>query len=539
MQITFLGATHEVTGSCTMLTVNGRHFLVDYGMEQGKDVFVNQEIPVNPAELECVVLTHAHIDHSGLLPLLCKNGFKGQIYATEATCNLCNIMLQDSAHIQEMEAEWRNRKNQRAGNKPVEPLYTMVDAENAIRRFVPHSYDNRTTILEGVDVEFSDAGHLLGSASVSLWLTEDGVEKKIVFSGDIGNKNKPILRDPQPPAEADYVVMESTYGDRYHEKIPGSEAFVSQLADFIQRTLDRRGNLVIPAFAVGRTQELLYFIRQIKEEGLVTGHDGFKVYLDSPLANEATSVFVQTDHSYFDEEMCAILDDGKNPIFFPGLEVAVSSEESQAINFNQEPKVIISASGMCEAGRIRHHLKHNLWRKECTVLFAGYQAAGTLGRTIYEGAKTVKLFGEDIQVNAEIGYLANISGHADKNGLLEWIRHFEKKPDIIFVNHGEDEVTKGFSECLQKEEGFPLALAPYSGTVYDLATGECVVRTEGERAPEAPGAAPASKAAGLYAALVAVGKRITALIAGFSGRPNKETKKLTRELEEILERWED
>ncbi len=537
MEITFLGATHEVTGSCTMITINGRHLLVDYGMEQGKDMFVNQEMPVRASDVDCVVLTHAHIDHSGLLPLLAKKGFKGQIYATEATSNLCNIMLLDSAHIQEFEAEWKTRKGKRAGSGEVEPMYDTMDAEEAIRRFVPYPYDKRVSILEGVDICFRDAGHLLGSAEVEMWLTEDGVTKKIVFSGDLGNRDKPILKNPSYIKEADYVVMESTYGDRFHEKPPANEDFVHQLAAHLQKTFDRGGNVVIPSFAVGRTQELLYFIREIKERGLVTGHDGFKVFVDSPLANEATSIFVQTDPCYFDEEMQEVLASGKNPLFFPGLEVAVSAEESKAINFDLNPKVILSASGMCEAGRIRHHLKHNLWREECLILFAGYQAMGTLGRTLFDGATSVKLFGEDIQVNAEIGYLANISGHADKAGLLRWIRAFEKKPEIVFVNHGEDTVTQSFATCLEEEYGFPFAVAPYSGTSFDLATGRCIEMTEGIPVPER--APSGTKASLLYAALVEVGRKITSLIASFNGRPNQEVRRLTKDLEGVLTKWED
>ncbi|MDD6212027.1 MAG: MBL fold metallo-hydrolase [Clostridiales bacterium] len=538
MKIMFLGATHEVTGSCTMLEVNDHRFLIDCGMEQGSDVFVNQEIPVNPADLDCVILTHAHIDHSGKLPLLYKNGFHGQIYATEATTNLCNIMLRDSAHIQEFEAEWKNRKGQRSGQKPVEPMYSIEDAEGTIRHFVPYPYNKRFTILEGVDIQFGDVGHLLGSSCVQLWLKEGDVERKIVFSGDVGNKDKPILKDPQKVEEADYVVIESTYGDRYHEKNPGNQQYVNQLAEVIQKTLDRGGNVVIPSFAVGRTQELLYYIRQIKDQHMVTGHDHFKVYVDSPLANEATSVFVQCDHSYFDEEMCAILDEGKNPIFFPGLEVAVSSDESRNINFDPEPKVILSASGMCEAGRIRHHLKHNLWRKESTILFAGYQATGTLGRAIFEGASQVKLFGEDIEVNAEIEYLAGISGHADKAGLLDWINSFKKKPGIVFVNHGEDKVTESFAECLMKEHGFPLAVAPFSGTCYDLITGECIVETQGVPVPVKV-RGERTKSTGLFETLLAAVKRLTALVASFDGRPNKEVRRLTEDINQVCDKWEN
>ena len=272
---------------------------------------------------------------------------------------------------------------------------------------------------------------------------------------------------------------------------------------------------------------------------MIRGHDGFKVYVDSPLANEATDIFLQCDREYFDEEMQEILKSGRNPIFFPGLTVAISSDESRAINYDQEPKVILSASGMCEAGRIRHHLKHNLWRKECTILFAGYQALGTLGRAIYEGADSVKLFGEEIEVNAQIDYLAGISGHADRAGLLEWIDGFEKKPDIVFVNHGEDYVAKAFADTLAAEHGICEATAPYSGTVYDLATGQCICRTEGIPVPEKAGRMPHTKAAGIYLALLAAGERLMSLIKAFDGRPNKEVKQLTREIENLCRKWEN
>lgn len=538
MKITFLGATHEVTGSCTYLEVNGHKLLVDCGMEQGVNVFVNEDIPVPPSEIECVLLTHAHIDHSGKLPWLYKYGFRGSVYATEATCNLCNIMLRDSAHIQEFEAEWQNRKAQRAGKSGYEPLYTMADAEGVIRKLRPVPYGERIQVLDGVDIAFTDVGHLLGSGSIEVWMREGDVEKKMVFSGDIGNHDRPILRDPQPTLEADYVMIESTYGNRYHEKHEEEQDYVRQLADVIQRTLDRGGNVVIPSFAVGRTQEILYFIRQIKEDGLVRGHDGFKVYVDSPLANEATSVFVQSDQNYFDDNMRALLDAGKNPLFFPGLEISVTSDESKAINFDMSPKVILSASGMCEAGRIRHHLKHNLWRKESTILFVGYQAVGTLGRSIYEGTKQVKLFGEEIGVSAQIDTLAGISGHADKEGLLKWINSFEKKPSLVFVNHGEDESCKSFAECLEKENGFR-AVAPYSGTIYDLAAGECVKETEGVLIPkESKPSGDGMRTEGFFGNLAAAGRRLTGLISKWRERPNKEIKRFTKDVEDLCDKWE-
>lgn len=538
MKITFLGATHEVTGSCTYLEVNGHKLLVDCGMEQGVNVFVNEDIPVPPSDIECVLLTHAHIDHSGKLPWLYKYGFRGSVYATEATCNLCNIMLRDSAHIQEFEAEWQNRKAQRAGKSGYEPLYTMADAEGVIRKLRPVPYGERIQVLDGVDIAFTDVGHLLGSGSIEVWMREGDVEKKMVFSGDIGNHDRPILRDPQPTLEADYVMIESTYGNRYHEKHEEEQDYVRQLADVIQRTLDRGGNVVIPSFAVGRTQEILYFIRQIKEDGLVRGHDGFKVYVDSPLANEATSVFVQSDRNYFDDNMRALLDAGKNPLFFPGLEISVTSDESKAINFDMSPKVILSASGMCEAGRIRHHLKHNLWRKESTILFVGYQAVGTLGRSIYEGTKQVKLFGEEIGVSAQIDTLAGISGHADKEGLLKWINSFEKKPSLVFVNHGEDESCKSFAECLEKENGFR-AVAPYSGTIYDLAAGECVKETEGVLIPkESKPSGDGMRTEGFFGNLAAAGRRLTGLISKWRERSNKEIKRFTKDVEDLCDKWE-
>jgi len=536
MKITFIGASHEVTGSCTYLEVNGHSFLVDCGMEQGLDVYVSEPLPVPPSEIECVLLTHAHIDHSGKLPWLYKNGFRGTVYATEASCNLCRIMLRDSAHIQEFEAEWRNRKGKRSGDKNFEPLYTMEDAEGVIKKLVSLPYGQRASVLDGVSIRFTDVGHLLGSGSIEVWMREEETRRKMVFSGDIGNRSRPILRDPQPTLEADYIMIESTYGNRCHEA-HDKKTDVADLAAVIQKTLDRGGNVVIPSFAVGRTQEILYMIREIKESQMVHGHTDFKVYVDSPLANEATSVFVQSDRNCFDEEMLALLASGKNPIFFPDLEISVSSEESKAINFDQEPKVIISASGMCEAGRIRHHLKHNLWREECTVLFVGYQANGTLGRAIYEGAKTVKLFGEEVQVNAEIAYLAGISGHADKEGLLKWVRGFEQKPQMIFVNHGEDQVCTEFAECLEQEFGI-MTIAPFSGTIYDLATGECLKETEGVPVPRENGQALMSKAGKLYAALLEASKNISRVAASCEGKSNKDIRQFTVELEALCEKWE-
>ena len=378
MKITFLGAAHEVTGSCTYLEVGDKRGLVDYGMEQGRNLFENEPIPVPPEGLDFVLLTHAHIDHAGLLPLLWKQGFRGYVYTSAATVQLCDIMLRDSANIQMQEAEWKSRKAQRAGEQKVQPLYDLDDVDGIMSHMIPCPYDKITQVNDCVSIRLTDVGHLLGSAAIEIWLHEGEATRKICFSGDIGNADQPILRDPQFVKEADYLVIESTYGDRLHshERVD----YVSALAQRIQETLDQNGNVVIPSFAVGRTQEMLYFIREIKERGLVTGHGDFPVYVDSPLAIEATNIFLQCDTSFLDEDMQALIRSGVNPIFFPGLELAVSQAESQAINENRTPKVILSASGMCDAGRIRHHLKHNLWRPECRVPGRGHPGPHPGGR---------------------------------------------------------------------------------------------------------------------------------------------------------------
>ena len=530
MKITFIGATHEVTGSCTLLNVCGKNYLVDCGMEQGTDIFENVPIPVAAGEIEAVFLTHAHIDHSGMLPKLYKDGFRGAIYTTQTTANLCSIMLRDSAHIQESEAQWRNRKAERAGNSLVEPVYNTQDALGAISRFRPCGYGETIQAGEGVCVRFTDIGHLLGSACIELWLTENGETRKIVFSGDVGNLNQPIINDPKPVDTADYLVIESTYGDRLHE---GRADPVENLAKVLQETLDRGGNLVIPSFAVGRTQEMLYAIRQIKQAGMVTGHDYFPVYVDSPMAVEATGIFLQCDISCLDEETAALVKAGINPIWFDGVCLSSSAEESKQINADNRPKVILSASGMCEAGRIRHHLKHNLWGENNTVLFVGYQAEGSLGRKLQNGAKSVKLFGEEIAVNAHIETLQGTSGHADQAGLLRWLESFKEKTGQVFVNHGDDGSCTAFRDLLE-QRGYK-ADAPYSGTEYDLLTGKMTVYTDS--VPIRREKKGSARASAVYGDLLAAAEALLAFVKTCKGRANKENAKFASQIRALMEKW--
>ena len=534
MKITFIGATHEVTGSCYYLEAAGHKFLVDCGMEQGPDYYENTEIPVALGEIEFVLLTHAHIDHSGNLPAIYAKGFKGPVYATEATCHLCDIMLRDSAHIQMFEAEWRNRKGRREGKPEFVPAYTMEDAMGVIRNFVGCPYNKVITPADGISVRFIDAGHLLGSASIELTLRENGIEKTIVFSGDIGNTGQPLIKDPEYLRHADYVVMESTYGDRSHGEKPD---YVQLLAKIIQETFDRGGNLVMPSFAVGRTQEMLYFIRQIKADNLIHGHDDFKVYVDSPLANEATTIFSEHQYDCFDEEAMELIRKGINPISFPGLKISVTSDDSKAINFDAEPKVIISASGMCDAGRIKHHLKHNLWEARNTILFVGYQAVGTLGRALLEGASDVKLFGEPIHVAAHICQMPGISGHADVNGLLDWAKAYEEKPQKVFVTHGEDTVTEIFARRLKDDLGYD-TIAPFSGTVYDLADNVCIYEAKGVKIQKASVSPKTARAARAFEKLLALGYRLLSVIKKNEGTPNKDLERFSREVQSLCDKWD-
>lgn len=530
MEVTFLGATHEVTGSCTYLAACDKHLLIDYGMEQGKNTFENEPLPILPSEIDYVLLTHAHIDHSGLLPLLFKNGFHGEVHSTVTTKNLSDIMLLDSAHIQESDAEWKSRKAIRRGAAPVEPLYDTHDAQGVLGLFRGHRYNDRFTLAEGIDIRFTDAGHLLGSSSIEIWLTENGETRKIVFSGDIGNINQPLLRDPQFLAEADYAVMESTYGDREHT--PPLD-YASALAEVLQRTLDRGGNVVIPSFAVGRTQEMLYFIRHIKEQGLVHGHDGFPVYVDSPLAIQATRVFVDNAEYCYDEEATALLQRGINPIGFSGLITASTADESIAINTEPTPKVIISASGMCEAGRIRHHLKHNLWRPECSIVFVGYQSEGTMGRQLLDGLTSIKLFGEKIAVRAEICSFKFMSSHADKNGLIHWLEMQEQKPKKVFIVHGEETAALSFCETLQGL-GYT-AEVPLFESEYSLMDGACLAKGRDFPRDKEKKAGFVSE---MFRRLLAAVERLSGIASGYKQGANRDVARFADEVEELCRRWE-
>lgn len=535
MRIQFIGATHEVTGSCTLLEVAGKYYLIDCGMEQGRDVFQNIDLPISAANIEAVFLTHAHIDHSGMLPKLCKDGFKGSIYATDVTCDLCNIMLRDSAHIQESEALWQKRKAERTGTVAPEAVYTVEDAITAISKFRRCSYGDIIHPGEGIELRFTDIGHLLGSACIELWLTESGSTKKIVFSGDVGNTNQGIIKDPQFVEETDYLVIESTYGNRLHNK--GNTNTVAELAGYIKETLDKGGNVIIPSFAVGRTQELLYMLREIKHKNMVTGHPHFPVYVDSPLANEATAIFMQCNPVCFDEETTALIKQGINPIWFDDIRISLTSDDSKSINESNQPKVIISASGMCEAGRIRHHLKHNLWKENCTVLFVGYQSEGSLGRKLQNGEKTVTLFGEEISVKANIRSLHGKSGHADRDGLLNWLGGFKTKPELVFVNHGDHTSCEDF-KALLNEQGYR-ADAPFSGTEYDLISGKMTVFAEGKEADRTAVFKGNSRAERLYSELVSEAERLLSLARSRKGKTNKDIAKLTSQIRDLINKWKE
>ena len=533
MKLSFFGADQCVTGSCHCLEVNGKKILVDCGLQQGRDEVSNAEFPFAAGSVDYVLITHAHIDHSGRVPMLIKQGFHGQILTTRLTADLMDIMLLDSAHIQESDAEWKNRKAARSGAPHVEPLYTIEDAAQVREYMTTCEYGQKVELCEGVTVEFIDAGHLLGSASILVDATEGGVTKRLVFSGDIGNVDQPIIRDPSPVTGADYVIMESTYGDRNHTEV---WSYTDDLARIIDETIGRGGNVVIPSFAVGRTQELLYFIREIKDKGLVKSNPDFAVYIDSPLAKKATSIFTGDLRGYLDEEALELVKDGTHMFTFTNLRMTETSEESKALNLDPTPKVIISASGMCDAGRIRHHLKHNLWRPDSTIVFVGFQGEGTLGRALLDGAKSVKLFGEEIAVRAEIVNFQGLSSHADRDHLLGWIQNVKApKPQHVFVVHGDREVAPYFAQSIESL-GFT-AHAPQYTEVYDL-----IADTQLEKGylPErkTKSTATGTRTSSAYERLVAVGQMVMEAIKRSRGRDNKSLARFADQLRALLEKWE-
>ncbi|NLX63868.1 MAG: MBL fold metallo-hydrolase [Clostridiaceae bacterium] len=455
MKVRFLGASTSVTGSCHLITTANHKFLLDCGQFQGSDDVDElnaREFDFDPAEIEFLILSHAHIDHSGRIPLLVKRGFKGKIYCTDATADLLAIMLKDSASIHERETEWKNRKNQRAGKPLVEPLYTMEDAEAALSQVTPVLYNQLIELNESVKVVFNDAGHILGSSIVELFITENDEVSKIVYSGDLGMTGRPILRDPTIIKKADYVIMETTYGNRVHEKNSDS---IERLIDIVLKTIRRGGNVIIPSFAVGRTQELIYQFNRFFME-----HSEYKdelkdimVYVDSPMAISATEIF-RRHAQVFDDETREYILRGDHPLDFPNLVFTRTAEESVMLNTDPTPKVIISSSGMCEAGRIKHHLKHNLWNPKSSIVFVGYQARGTLGYSILNGDKKVTIFGEKIHVEAEIHNLEGFSGHADKNGLLDWLAGFKQPPKQVFLVHGEEDAKQEFAKEVKSVLGY-------------------------------------------------------------------------------------
>ncbi|MCX7843155.1 MAG: MBL fold metallo-hydrolase [Clostridia bacterium] len=478
MKITFLGAAKTVTGSCYLIETKNSRFLVDCGMFQGhsKENALNEEpFPFNPSELDFILLTHCHIDHSGRIPKAFVEGFKGEVIATKATAELCGIMLPDCGHIQELEIEWQNRKRQRAGKALLKPIYTYQDALDCIKLFRGVSYDEVIKLNDEVRVRFNDAGHILGSAIIELWINENNEETKLVFTGDLGNKDMPILRDATFIESADYLVIESTYGNRLHSE-EGNK--VERFMDIINETIEKGGNVIIPSFAVGRTQEIIYDLnmKRGKYDEKLQKFLNVPVYVDSPLATSATEIF-RRNLDCFDDEARKYIENGDNPLDFPGLKFTQSADESRSLNEKKESMIIISASGMCEAGRIKHHLKHNLWRKDSTILFVGYQAQGTLGRKLVDGAKKVKLFGEDITVNARIEMIDGFSGHADRDGLLGWISKFNKKPKKIFIVHGEEEGMSEFSNSIKERFGIE-SIIPSKGESYFVSSSRVLTGDE-------------------------------------------------------------
>ncbi len=476
MKITFLGATRMVTGSCYLLEIGNKKMLLDCGMFQGSKMvtaFNEKDFVFAPASIDAVVLTHAHIDHSGLLPKLVKHGYKGPIHCTKTTLELCTILLPDSAHIQESEAEFANRKGLRAGKKNVEPMYTVDDAYKALQSFRTHEFGELLEVLPGVQIKFKVAGHILGSAIIEVFVKEDGRQTKLVFTGDIGQPNQPIVEDPEKISGADFIITEATYGNRIH-KVYDKEA---ELATIINDTVSKGGNVVIPAFAVGRTQVLLYYFQKMLKAGRIPQ---VPIIIDSPMASKATAITLTNPQEY-DEEARALYEmHGKRLLAIPNLSFTETAQESKMINAMPGSKIIVSASGMADAGRILHHLKHNLWQKNCSIIIAGYQAEGTMGRRLIEGVKNVKIMGEDIKVNAKIYNMKGFSAHADKEQLLEWYGKMHQPPKAFFVTHGEFDAASSFADELQRRLGTAAYIPQYgdsvniSGTEWSISASQIV-----------------------------------------------------------------
>ncbi len=491
MKITFLGATKMVTGSNFLVEGAGKKFLVDCGMYQGgdRDEMQNHEpFAYDVNEIDFMLLTHAHIDHSGRIPKLYKEGYRNPVITTKATRDLCSIMLPDSGHIQEQEIEWRNRKRMREGKEALPPLYTAQDAIDTMEIFQPVNYDEIIEIDPNIYVRFNDAGHMLGSAIIEVWVKEDGKETKAVFTGDLGNNDIPLLSSPTMIESCDYLVMESTYGGRLHIR---NDDKAKMFLDIVSETLDKGGTVVIPSFAVGRTQEILYELNNLKD---VQDSEEFKekyatlmkapVYVDSPLAISATEIF-RENANLFDEETQAIIESGDNPLEFPGLQFTRTADESKALNEKNESSIIISASGMCEVGRIKHHLKHHLWDPNSTILFVGYQAPGTLGRRIVDGEKMVRIFGEEIAVNARIEYIEGYSGHADQEWLMNFVYSFITKPKHIFLVHGEPSGQEILKSKIEEEAKLPVTIPEY-GQTYTLNDSLAMEQTVAPIAVQSP-----------------------------------------------------
>lgn len=462
MKIEFWGATREVTGSCFLIEVNGRRLLVECGLVQGAPADEERNrapFPFDPQHLDAVILTHAHLDHSGRLPLLVKAGYRGPVYTHPASRDLARIMLKDAAYLNEKDAEWENRKRQRKHLPLLEPLYTLQEAQAAMRRFKGVAYGETVGIMKGVELRLADAGHILGSASVELWLAEGGVRRKIVFSGDLGHKGAPILRDPAAVTEADLVVMESTYGDRAHRSW---EATWAELDEVFTDMQQGRGNILIPAFAVGRTQELLYAFKRNYERWNL---DRWAIFLDSPMAIEATEVYGR-HYELFDREASSERRHNGDIFELPNLHLTRTAQQSMRINRIESGAIIIAGSGMCEGGRIKHHFKHNIWRSKCQVLIVGFQARGTLGRSLVEGVDTIHLWGEAVRVAAKIRTIGGFSAHADCHGLAEWYGRFSAHPPAVLV-HGEPQAMDPFAARL-KSQGAPQVFTPAHGAKLDL-----------------------------------------------------------------------